>query len=526
MNRFRKQSDSVRHQRHFWLTFKLPMLVGLVSICTVGSVLARPASAQPTAPLTVVPRFEPAPCPFTPAVDQTEGITIRCGFVVVPEDRKNPGGTWIQLAVAIFKSPVVATHPPLIFLGGGPGSFVLEDFGPRITGSLARDLTAGRDFVMFDQRGVGFSQPSLSCQELKDLKYRTIGSAPTRAQEIDDEVAAAFACRDRLVASGIKLAAYNNAASAADVNDLRIALGYSQMDVWGLSYGTRLALEVVRDFPEIVHSLVLDSALPPSVKQLVDRAANAERAFKVLFDACAADVACATAYPNLETLLYDLVADLNTTPASYYAQHPHTGVVYHVVLTGDHLITTLRDALVRNYLINLVPFAASSIRYGDFTLMSQATSLLTFNDSHSSGMFYSVNCADEARRTSPQQVAAARRNVRREIAEALSDDARLRICEGWGTAQVQPRAVAPVVSDVPTLILAGEYDPLTPPLYAQIAGRTLRNSRWFEFPGIGHNVQRSSPCAHSMMIEFLADPSRAPDASCIGSMQPPVWFIP
>ena len=167
-----------------------------------------------------------------------------------------------------------------------------------------------------------------------------------------------------------------------------------------------------------------------------------------------------------------------------------------------------------------------SIHNGDFTLMSQATSLLTFDDSHSVGMFYSVNCADEASRTSRRQVSAARRHVRPEIAAALSEDARMRICAGWGAAQPRPRAFAPVVSSVPTLILAGEHDPLTPPRYGRIARRTLRNSDWFQFPAMGHNLQRSSPCAHGMMMEFLANPALTPDASCIAEMRPPIWVIP
>jgi hypothetical protein len=90
---------------------------------------------------------------------------------------------------------------------------------------------------------------------------------------------------------------------------------------------------------------VLDSALPPPVNQVTDRAANAERAFRVLFDGCAADLGCAAAYPDLETVFYDLVADFNETPASFFAQHPRTGVVYNVVLTGDRLVRTLVDAL-------------------------------------------------------------------------------------------------------------------------------------------------------------------------------------
>ncbi|MEO8255868.1 MAG: alpha/beta hydrolase [Acidobacteriota bacterium] len=298
------------------------------------------------------------------------------------------------------------------------------------------------------------------------------------------------------------------------------------MDVWGLSYGTRLALVVERDFPQAVHSLVLDSALPPSVNQLVDRAANAERAFRVLFDACAADVACASAYPHLEAVFYDLIAQLNLTPARFQAQHPGTGQVYNVVLTGDRLVTTLVDALVPPFLIPIVPLVAASLRNGDFTLMAQATSLLWFDDRRSVGMFYSVNCADEASRTSLRRVSAARRNVRPEIAVALREDAQLRVCAGWGAAEPLSGAATPVVSNVPTLILAGEYDPLTPPRYARIAGRTLRHSARFTFPAIGHNLQRAAPCAHQMTMEFLANPRLTPDASCIAEMPPPRWVLP
>jgi pimeloyl-ACP methyl ester carboxylesterase len=473
------------------------------------------------------PRFEPSPCPFTPAADQFEGDTVSCGFVLVPENRSRPEGNRIRLAVAIFKSPTAATRPPLFLLGGGPGTFVLDTFGPIISGAVARDFTADRDLVMFDQRGVGYSQPALNCQELDDLALRTLGIHRTRDQETEDQVEAALACRDRLVASGIDLAAYHTAASAADVNDIRIALGYGRFDLWGISYGTRLALAVERDFSGTVHSLVLDSALPPSVNQVTDRAANAERAFRTLFDGCASDPGCAAAYPDLETVFYDLVAEFNETPASFFAQDPRTGAVHNVVLTGDRLIRTLIAALTDTFLIPFVPLVAASIRARDFTLMSQATSLLTFGGrGQSTGMFYSVNCADEVSRTSPARVFAARRTVRREIVDALSEEARLRICAGWGARQTPRRAEAPVVSDVPTLILAGEYDPLTPPAYAEIAGRTLRNSSWFEFPGIGHAVVPTSPCGHAMMIDFLAAPELTPDALCIAVMGPPAWVIP
>jgi pimeloyl-ACP methyl ester carboxylesterase len=499
----------------------------LTAACVAIAMLGHLMSAPTRADAVALPSFEPAPCPFTPAADQVEGVTLHCGFVLVPENRSRPEGIWIRLAVAIFKSSTPAVRPPLLLLGGGPGTVVLDTFGPIITGAAGRDFTAGRDLVMFDQRGVGYSQPALDCPEVSDLALQTLGVHRTRDQETDDQVKAAFACRDRLVASGVDLAAYNTAASAADVDDLRAALGYRAFDVWGISYGTRLALAVERDFPEVVRTLVLDSALPPPVNQVTDRAANAERAFRTLFDGCAAHAACAAAYTNLETVFYDLVAEFNATPAGFFAQDPRTGAVYNVVLTGDRLVRTLTTALTDPFLIPFVPLVVASVRAGDFTLMSQATSLLTFGGrGQTIGMFYSVNCADEVSRTSPAQVFAARRTVRREIVEALSEDARLRICASWGSGQVQRRAEAPVVSDVPTLILAGEYDPLTPPAYAEIAGRTLRNSSRFEFPAIGHAVVPTSPCGHSIMIGFLAAPEQAPDARCIAGMGPPAWVVP
>lgn len=506
-----------------WTLGRLTVLAIIGAIC--ASVGPTVSAVAPSAAV-VRPRFEPAPCPFTPAADQVEGRTLTCGFVVVPENRTHPAGRLIGLAVAVFKSPVPVARPPLIFLGGGPGTFIVERFGPGVSGTLARDLTDGRDFIVFDQRGVGFSRPSLACPELVDVKYQLIQTFPTREQETDALVEAASACRDRLVADGTDLSAYTTRENAADVNDIRVALGYDRFDVWGLSYGTRLALRLAENFPHAVRSLVLESALPPSVNQVEDRAANTERALRVLFNACAADVVCAAAYPDLETVFYNLVADLNRFPAHYLAQHPRSGELYNVVLTGDRLIRTLVDALTDAVLIPYVPIALAGIRHGDFTLMAQATSLLTFDDGRSAGTFYSINCADEVNRTSAARVLAAQRGVRSEIAEALNEDARFAICAEWGAADLSGHEARPVASGVPTLILAGEFDPLTPPVYGAIAGRTLRRGSLFEFPGIGHDIQRMSPCAHAMLIGFLANPTVAPDASCIADMQPPAWIYP
>jgi pimeloyl-ACP methyl ester carboxylesterase len=266
--------------------------------------------------------------------------------------------------------------------------------------------------------------------------------------------------------------------------------------------------------------------MPVQAKILDETPGNAARAFRVLFDGCAADRACAAAYPNLEATFYQLVAELNVTPRRYQARHPRTGAVYTIALTGDRLVRTLFDALYHTDIIPYLPLVGASLRQGDTTLLAAAADRLVFDESHSWGMNYSVQCAEEANLTNPAQVAAARRRVRPEIGDIFTQDAFFRTCEAWGAARVSPSIKTPVVSPVPALILAGQYDPATPPDWGRIAGRTLPDSLFFEFPGVGHYVRVGSPCAHAIMLQFLNNPTRRPDAGCIAQMGPPSWIIP
>jgi pimeloyl-ACP methyl ester carboxylesterase len=504
------------------------LMLAVVAMST--TLLAQPPDTYANSPLPDsqpdAPRFQNAPCPFPLGPDQVEGRTVTCGFVMVPEERDRSTGQPLRLAVAVFKARTAVSAPPLIFLGSGPGTAVLQAWGPVITGPLGHDVTDGHDLILFDQRGVGFAQPSLACQEVTDLKYQRLGVQISRAEEIDGSVRASLLCRDRLQRAGIDLAAYTTAASVADVDDIRRALGYATVDLWGLSYGTRLALTIMEANPKTVRAAVLDSTLPPQVRQLLEIPGNAERSFRLLFDGCASDRACAAAYPNLEATFYQLVAELNITPLRYQARHPRTGVVYSVVLTGDGLVRSLFEALYHTDMISILPLVGASLRQGDTTLLAQAAGQLIFDDSHNVGLNYSVQCAEEANLTNPAEVAAARRRVRPEIGDVFTQEDFFRTCAAWGAARVSPSIKTPVVSAIPTLILAGQFDPATPPHYGLSAGRTLPNSFFFEFPGVGHHVRFGAPCAHAIMMQFLKAPTRRPDAGCIDKMGPPSWIIP
>src|SRR5207249_7703609 len=168
---------------------------------------------------------------------QVEGQTVACGYLVVPERHAQPDGRTIRLAVARFASrqrdPVA---DPLVYLAGGPGESVQRLIG-MFTGALAAAFTADRDFIAFDQRGVGRSQPALDCPELAAQYLEDAARALGAREEGDHTVAAARRCRDRLAAQGVDLAAYTTAESAADVDALRAALGYRQVNLLGVSYG-------------------------------------------------------------------------------------------------------------------------------------------------------------------------------------------------------------------------------------------------------------------------------------------------
>jgi pimeloyl-ACP methyl ester carboxylesterase len=264
----------------------------------------------PTPGMTYQPVFELALCAFP----VPSGYSPECGYLIVPENRARAGSPFIRLHVAIFRSrsgnPVT---DPVIHLAGGPGSSSLAVAGYML-GSGVDAVLEQRDFILFDQRGTGYSQPRLDCPERETLTSLLLARGLSAAENGPAIMDAFRRCHDRLVGQGIDLSAYHSAASAADLNDLRLTLGYEKLNLYAVSYGTRLALTLMRDYPDAVRSAVLDSAYPLQVNLYTALAPNAERAFQVFFERCAADPTCSISYPDLRTVFYQLVDELNASP--------------------------------------------------------------------------------------------------------------------------------------------------------------------------------------------------------------------
>jgi len=476
------------------------------------------------------PVFEQTRCPF----DVPLGAEVDCGMVIVREDRggDDPNDV-IRLAVAVYHSTSADPQPdPVIFLQGGPGSGAVADIVKAYDTFIA-PILAERDLIVFDQRGTGLSQPLLECQEYSRLVERQLRQSFFSGDEDPARyINTLLACRDRLTLRGADLAAYTSAASAADVNDIVTALGYEQANLYGASYGTRLAQTVMRDFPGIVRSAVLDSALPLEIHIYNEQAAKTDYVLNKLFDGCAAHRECNAAYPNLERIYYDLVARLDAEPVSVWGVLASDGRTFNVDVNGVELTSAVFFAMYASDLIPMAPQMIGDVRRGDYTwLRIFLAAPMNLDDGLSLGMMLSVNCHEEIFATTPAEITAANDAYPNTAAfgrSALlgSAEAHYALCEQWGAAPFDPREVEPVTSPIPTLILVGEYDPATPPAFGRQVAENLPNSFFFEFPGRGHTSSIGvRECPFEMALAFLSDPLLEPDSACIAEMSGPDFFV-
>lgn len=309
--------------------------------------LAAPDPVLAQAPASQVPSFEPVRCWFIVPVDETEGETVTCGWVRVPENRANPTARTIKLAVAVLHA--TGSQPadtPLVYLEGGPGGSALASVDLWFTDPLR----ARRDLVLVDQRGTGYSTPSLNCPEYDDTE-----TYPTDAGWLR-------ACHARLSAAGIDLGAYNTVENAADIADVAAALGHARIDLLGISYGSRLALEVMQNHPALVRSAVLDSVYPPEAEMFLEDPVILARAFDRLFDACDADPTCQDAYPRLRQHYEATLRRLQNDPVHL----DYTGVT----LTAGEFILQMVDMLAFTDLVPQVPAAIEAAYQRDYIFMT------------------------------------------------------------------------------------------------------------------------------------------------------------
>jgi pimeloyl-ACP methyl ester carboxylesterase len=490
----------------------------LLSACT--------AQPIPTADTGYTPTYETVDCPTNiegvPSLDFPP--EVECGYLTVPENRAKPDGT--QIKVFVMRLPAVSANPapdPLFMLAGGPGgggSFQAASF-------IASGLNADRDVILTDQRGTHLAQPLLGCAEY-DQALNADASIPFLSDEaIQNDVDATKVCVDRMTAEGYDVASYNSTENAQDIADLRVAMGIDEWNLYGVSYGSRLALTILRDHPEGLKSVVLDSVSPPNVNIAEDWWAAPAGSFKQTFADCAAETACAAAFPDLEAEFYSTLDRLVDAPV----------VVESTGLDGKPLTVNIDPfaylfALImqsEHFDSSRIPLMIHQFANGDPSLIVTATVNLMTPESFMGlgglGLAFTVFCSESAGITTREAYLERSEQSWPEVPSvvfgAQPKQARLfDQCPVWDVPAADPHQSEAVVSDVPVLILEGEADAATAPAWLDELGG-LAASKRVDFPRTGHGVLDKHQCARDIMAAFLADPAAEVDSSCVAAIEIP-----
>ncbi|HEY69663.1 MAG TPA: alpha/beta hydrolase [Anaerolineae bacterium] len=461
---------------------------------------------SPPVASTAIPRFEPGECAAPIALS----FRHHCGWLVTLEDRTKPDGGLVRLPVVIFEARASDPKPdPVIYLAGGGGVdqlAMMDLYEPFVL-----EVISERDFIMYNQRGAPRTDPELECEGLLDLLWELAEQHPS-LEERNLRLAEFWsACRSDLVAQGIDLNMYSTSANAADANDLRIALGIEQANYYGTSYGTRIGLFLLRDWGEGVRSMILDSTYPPEANYYTSYASNVAGGLISLFDECGSDPACADRYGDLERLFNATVSRLDAEPEVLTYSNGR------VVVDGQMYINVLYALLQSTPGRQAVPSFIESASRGDFELFHPVYPAL-FEYRGSMAVYYSFQCREEVPKHAFDEVVAEAAGVPASIRDyAVQFFAALdyALCDVWDVEPYGAGEMALVESDVPALVLAGAYDPITPPQWGRSAANFLSRAWFFEIPGHSHGTMRTSACARDIALAFLEDPGLKPDAACI-----------
>ena len=462
-----------------------------------------------------LPRYEPATCPFEGAAGRDD---VHCGYLVVAENRDRPDGRTLRLSVAVLKSlSDTPLSDPLVYLSGGPGGPSVKHSIGRLGSSFWTPLREKRDLIFFDQRGVGFSDPEF-CSEMSFSLY----TATFRGLSADERrtfvVNAVNACRESMLAEGIDFGFYNSTAIARDLDDLRSVLGYQRWNLFGISFGTRVALAAMRDFPDGIRSVIIDSNWPPNAP-LADINENLARSLRLVFDQCAASADCSAAFPMLERDFLVMLDDFEARPLVLELGDPDRFPDGRIVVDGNLLTWAFFQGLYDRNFIDILPLLVRELRGRNGEVLAALADGLVLEPGFSSGLKYAVDCYEWITRITPEMAEADQsRHPEFKVWQPYADERA--ICAAWHDQRAEVSEIQPVYSEIPTLVASGEFDPITPPSYGRLTAASLPNSTYIEVRGVGHAATPFTECTNEILDAFLEDPTDPINTDCVAGIAP------
>lgn len=466
---------------------------------------------------------------FTPTFTKSKKTTHKIpedqdytfGYLEVLEHRDKPDGNRIKLPIYIFKSRSKNPKPdPIIYTVGGPGYTSMRASKYMEYYKYLDD----RDFILFEQRGTQYAKPSLDCPEWAEVVYQC--NLPNFDVTKTDNLfqKAAKECSERLRNEGIDLNCYTTNHIAADINDLINVLGIEEYNLLTLSYSTKIGQVLLRDYPDKIRSVVMDSPLPLEVNYDEESVSNLLTSVDQLLTDCESDSGCNGAYPNIKSRFLAYLEDKTCNPLLVKVENPTNGKLETFYLKGEDLITVFSSASTGS--VPNIPFEINKLLNNDLSSVKKQLKYL-FQEPGGGigmGMRLSVWCAEETPFNAQERIAAEtiKYAAVKGLSPAVFDN---EVCEIWSVKKVAGIENQAVKSDIPVLLISGEYDELTPVKWAESMAKNLTNSYHLIFKGWKHGptTNWSNPCAMQAANDFFNNPKEKPNPSCLEQIKRPAF---
>jgi len=440
------------------------------------------------------------------------GIKARCGTLERPENPADPGSATLSLFVAVVPALNLEPDPdPLVPIAGGPGQASTSFYAG--TANAFEAVRRNRDIVLLDQRGTGQSAP-MKCETDQDIIEGRFSREETIAQT--------QTCLDGLPHDPRY---FTTSVAVEDLEALRIALGYEQFNLYGISYGTRVAQHFLRRFPESTRSVVLDGVVAPQIALGPAIATEAQNVLNAIFDRCAESEACQERFPNIREAFLQLQQELTETPVTVLMPNPVTGQPEEVHFSNDEMAGALRLLSYHPSTVALMPLLIDEAVKGNYAPLAAQFMMIAENmaDTLNVGMHNAVVCTEDAPYFAGEDIA-------REALEAtyigpIQLDALDAICSVWPQGVIDDEFKVAVATDIPVLLLSGEADPITPPSYADLAAVDFGNALHLTGRKQGHG-QAPRGCVADVIGNFVAAASVEDlDAGCMERLHAMPFFL-
>lgn len=440
-------------------------------------------------------------------------LEVRCHYMHVPQDHANTSAQWIYFPVIkVSDRRENAVKSPILHLGGGGPGNPMGFWPGADTGWIFdryRGLVSatGRDMYIIDPRGVGYTEPALACYEYVDMIEGVLPENVSIQEENRLTTEAYRRCRSRLEGQGVDFSRYNSATVSRDMEALRKLLGIEKWNLYGVSYGSRYAMVMARDFPDSVESMILDAATFPDINYTERAGHDFLQSFERLFRFCENDSDCNNRMGDIRPRFWALVERLEENPPRFVIPHPYTGEDMRVALTGIRFLNAYFNALYDAEFYPQLPEYVASLEQGElgqFEIVLILWIYFIMDRDYGDGAAIAHYCHEEAPFVDLDRTIANLALLPELIREVaiVEVQATLRQCREWGITPATRIENLPITTDIPTLFLHGALDPVLPVEDLERQMKTFLNSDSVVFDDISHTVVGLHPCGTEIASKF------------------------